>query len=497
MDQTLKFILNDQPVEEAHISPTTTLLNYLRQHQHLTGTKEGCAEGDCGACSVVILDADAPGGPRFRAVNGCLVLLPMVQNKRVYTVEALKRGALHPVQAALVEELGSQCGYCTPGIVMSMFEGCYRADLDEAWKIDDQMCGNLCRCTGYRPIREAMVRVGGLQPDDHFSAQLAAATSTPMALSYAQGDQQFFTPDTLTKLFDLLDAHPDAHLICGGTDLGLDITKRFKVLPTVILLDGIASLAESRTLSDGTWRIGAAMRLTDIEDAAKGRLNTLERMLRFFASRQIKHRATLGGNLCTASPIGDSAPVMLALDAVAVFLSRAGERRVPMRDYFVGYRRTARQPNEILAAIEIPPLPADAQAISYKVSKRRELDISAVSASFFVRVSPENNTVLEARLAFGGVAATPTRAPRAEAALVGQPWTQETVEVAAAALASDFSPISDHRGSAWYRQTVAANLLRGFWLEATQSAARGDLCPRLPQRPTATVQLDLPSEVQP
>jgi xanthine dehydrogenase small subunit len=483
----LRFYINDRLVEEATVSPTMTLLNYLRQRLDLTGTKEGCAEGDCGACSVVVLDADAPGGPRYRAINACLMMLPMVQGKRVYTVEALRRaGRYHPVQEALVRELGSQCGYCTPGVVMSMFEGCYRADLDEPWKLDDQMCGNLCRCTGYRPIRDALKAVAGTQPDDAFRAKLGEARSEPMALTYAHGDQRFWTPDTLDALWALLDAHPDAHLISGGTDLSLEVTKRFKHLPKVISLDGIPSLGAMTDLPDGGWRIGATARLTDVEAAARDRLPTLERMLRFFASRQIKHRATIGGNLSTASPIGDTPPVMLALGAQVVLASRQGERRVPADQFFTGYRQTARRSDEVVAAVELPPVPADAKATSYKVSKRRELDISAVSASFFVRVDPATHTVTDARLAFGGVAATPARARKAEAALIGQPWSQAAVEAAAAAVAGDFTPITDHRGSAWYRQTVAANLLRGFWLELSASPSPS---PRLPDKPAATVQV--------
>jgi xanthine dehydrogenase small subunit len=487
----LRFFMNDQLVEEAAVSPTMTLLNYLRQRLDLTGTKEGCAEGDCGACSVIILDPDAPDGPRFRAINSCLVMLPMVQGKRVYSVEALKGadGALHPTQAALVQKLGSQCGYCTPGIVMSMFEGCYRADMDEDWKLDDQMCGNLCRCTGYRPIRDAARQVAGARPDDRFLALLAAAQPAPMTLDYAHGDQRFWTPDSLASLWDVLEANPDAHLISGGTDLSLEVTKRFKHLQKVISLDGIPSLARVEDLPDGGWRVGATARLTDIEAAARDRLPTLERMLRFFASRQIKHRATLGGNISTASPIGDTPPVMLALGAVFVLASRAGERRVPADQFFVSYRKTARRPDEILAAVEIPPVPADAKTASYKVSKRRELDISAVSASFFVRVDPATHLITTARLAFGGVAATPARASRAEAALTGQPWSEDTFEAAAVAIADDFTPLSDHRGSAWYRHTVAANLLRGFWLEA-QSASTSS--PRLPDRPTSTLLLPTP-----
>ena len=485
MDNKLKFTVNGAQVEEDGVSPTTTLLNYLRGNLGLTGTKEGCAEGDCGACTVAIIDPDAPGGPTFRAVNACLVLLPMVQNKTIVTVEGLRegRGAYHPVQQSLVENLGSQCGYCTPGVIMSMFEAHYRKDLDEAWKLDDQMCGNLCRCTGYRPIMDATRATAGKASADRFTDALAEATSEPMALSYTHSGQRFHTPGDFDALWDVLDANADARLVVGGTDLSLEITKQFKTPPCLVSLEGIAELSRLTREADHWW-IGAGVWLSVLESAARPDFPAIERMLRFFGARQIKNRATLGGNLCTASPIGDMAPVLISLDATAIIRGRAGRREVSMEAFFTGYRTTALQPGEILEAVKVPSTPgapSDVRTAAYKVSKRQELDISTVSAGMAVHLDPEGR-VTQARLAFGGMAARPARASKAEAALVGQLWDEAAVERAASLIARDFTPIDDHRGSAWYRGTVAGNLLRGFYLET-----RGAPSPRLPYRPTGTV----------
>ena len=482
----LRFNLNGAWVEERAVSPTTTLLRYLRDHRHQTGTKEGCAEGDCGACTVAIAELDQRGEPTWRAVNSCLVLLPMVQGKHVVTVEALKQGEqYHPAQVAMAKALGSQCGYCTPGIVMSMFEATYRADLDAPWKLDDQLCGNLCRCTGYRPIRDAAKAVAGSCPADAFKQALRGATPQSMELRYEAAGQRFVTPTTLTQLWDELDAHPDARFVVGGTDLSLEVTKKFAVLPKLVSLEGLSALKKLAVLPDGGVRLGSGASISDVEAFSATRLPSLHRMVRYFGARQIKHRGTVGGNLCTASPIGDLAPALISLGATAVMEGRGGERRVPLEQFFVGYRKTALAPKELLTAVEVPAVPPSARAVSYKVSKRRELDISAVAAGFVVVVDDANKVVL-ARLALGGMAATPKRAQLTETALEGQLWTEENVDKAAANLDKDFTPLTDHRGSAWYRQTVCRTLLRGFYLETLS-----DPVPALPQRPSATVHLEL------
>lgn len=457
----LRFNLNGVWIEERGLSPTTTLLRYLRDRKHLTGTKEGCAEGDCGACTVAVAELGADGQPVWKAINSCLVLLPMIQGKHVLTVEALKDGEVHhPAQTELADALGSQCGYCTPGVVMSMFEATYRKDLDAPWKLDDQLCGNLCRCTGYRPIREAALAVAGTCPDDRFARPPKPES---MDLAYEGAGQRFVTPTTFDALWDELDRHPDARFVSGGTDLSLEVTKRFAVIPKLISLEGLAELGRLEERADA-FVIGSGVSIAELEAFSATRLPSVHRMVRYFAARQIKHRGTVGGNLCTASPIGDLAPALLSLGAIAIIRGRGSERRVALDQFFVGYRKTALWPKEVLAAIEVPRVPASARAISYKVSKRRELDISAVSTGLYVETDAAE-VVTVARLAWGGLAATPKRAAFAEAALVGKPWTAETVAAAAKELARDFTPLSDHRGSAAYRSLVAANLLRGFFDE--------------------------------
>ena len=476
----IHFKLNQQLVELDDYSSNTTLLQYLRS-SGLSGTKEGCAEGDCGACSVAILDPISPEGPTWRAVNSCLVFLPMLHSREIVTVEGLAEDDRpHPAQKELVDRLGSQCGYCTPGIVMSLFEACYRNDLDESWKIDDQLCGNLCRCTGYRPIREAAHAVAPLRLNDPFQEALGRSHPAQEPLSYQHGNQKYQRPGSFADLWDAMDATPEARLIAGGTDLGLLVTKRFEELPALISLEGIPELRQVTSNSD-TWRIGAATLLSDLETQTAKGLPLLARMLRFFASRQIKNRATLGGNLCNASPIGDMAPVLMALSAQAVLASRLGERRVPLDRFFLDYRKTALEAKEILSSVEVPVPGPEWKLGAYKVSKRRELDISAVCSAFAVRLD-EQGQVAEIRLCYGGMAATTRRAASTEAALLGQVWNRESVDRALVQLSEDFQPIDDQRGSGWFRATLARNLLLGFFLETEATPFHS-----LPDRPSSTL----------
>ncbi|MEE2644682.1 MAG: xanthine dehydrogenase small subunit [Myxococcota bacterium] len=485
----ISFTLNGRPHRVEGLSPTTTLLRYLREHAQLMGTKEGCAEGDCGACSVVVLDEESHA---LRAVNSCILLLPSLNGKQLFTVEGIGDSAApHPVQQAMVECLGSQCGYCTPGFVMTLFEACYRDDLDEPWKLDDQLAGNLCRCTGYRPIREAAERIAGRRPEDRFTAAIAENTPASAAaeagaaagadLVYEGAQRRFYAPTTLEALWAILSSEPEARLLAGGTDLGLEITRRFEHPSCLISLGEIKALRGIQEEGEG-WLLGSMTRLAALESWAREAAPALERTLRFFGARQIKNSGTIGGNLCTASPIGDLPPTLIALGAEVIIAGERGTRRAPLEDFFTGYRETLLAEREILAGIWLPKRDQRWHSRSFKLSKRQELDISTVSAGMSVAI--EDGVIVEARLAFGGMAAVPARARTAEVALQGQPFEEASFLRAAEALRGDFQPIDDHRGSAWYRQRSAENLIIGLWLELSEESPE-----RLEYRPTGTVQL--------
>jgi xanthine dehydrogenase molybdopterin binding subunit/xanthine dehydrogenase small subunit len=491
MAGALQFVLNGRVVRVDNCSPNTTLLEFLRG-AGLTGAKEGCAEGDCGACSVVMVDRDSQGRPCYRAINSCLVPLCLMVGREIVSVEGVASGQeLHPVQRKMVERHGSQCGYCTPGFVCSMFEGFYRNDLHTHDDLDDQLSGNLCRCTGYRPIRDAAIEAFLLRSSrgneaqtksknkletsyvishgqDIFAERLKQADAKPGAAEYEFAEEKFFRPTSLTELFRLKKKNPDARLIAGATELGLDITKRYKKFPTLISVEAVPELKEI-TSTKTEWLIGAAVTLTQIEDKMAGEFPALGDMLRVFGSRQIRNRATMGGNLVTASPIGDCAPVLLALDAKVALVSAKGERTLPIDQFFVAYRKTALRTGEILNAIIVPrgiSGPGSTRKCSwFKVSKRREMDISTVAACFTVDLDGQN-VVCHARLAYGGVAATPSRAKNTESALLGKVWSEETIENVLPILRAEFTPISDVRGSADYRSGLIANLLEKFFYES-------------------------------
>ncbi len=466
MSRTLQFRLNGKPVRIESVSPNVTLLQWLRT-SGLTGSKEGCAEGDCGACSVAMVDRDARGRRCYRSINSCLVPLPLMAGRDIVTVEGVACGKKpHPVQQAMVENFGSQCGYCTPGFIMSMFEGYYRKDLKTGAQLDEQLCGNLCRCTGYRPIRDAAADALAQRgaPDD-FDAQLKASKTKLKSVRYASGDEIFLRPASLAKLFAAMAQFPEARLIAGATELGLEITKKFHKFPTLISVEAVPELT-ALTSTPNEWTIGAAVTLTRIDEMLGDEYPELREMLLVFGSRQIRNRATMGGNLVTASPIGDSAPVLLALEAQVVLASLSGQRTIPLDEFFVSYRKTALEPGEILLSIIVPRIAAETRSIRkfYKVSKRREMDISTVAGCFAVSLG-ESGAIVRARLAYGGVAAMPARARKTEEALLGQPWRRETADEVLAVLESEFTPISDVRGSALYRQQLLKTLLKKFFAE--------------------------------
>jgi xanthine dehydrogenase molybdopterin binding subunit/xanthine dehydrogenase small subunit len=496
MAAAIQFILNGRTVSIGKCSPNTTLLEFLRGAS-LTGAKEGCAEGDCGACSVALVDRDAQGRPCYRAINSCLVPVCLMAGREIVSVEGIANSELrtsnselqnlHPVQRKMVECHGSQCGYCTPGVIMSLFEGYYR-DIHKHDELDDQLSGNLCRCTGYRPIRDAAIEAFSLRRSRGNETQTKRKNEleTPYVVSYGQDifaerlkkagagldgveytfeNEKFFRPTSLARLLNLLQQFPDGRLVAGATELGLDIAKRYKKFPTLISVEAVAELKEIKS-TETEWHIGAAATLTQIEEKMAGEFPALGDMLRVFGSRLIRNRATMGGNLVTASPIGDSAPVLLALDAKVVLGSANGERTLPIDQFFVAYRKTALQPGEILKAIIVPrgiSKPGLTRKCSwFKVSKRREMDISTVAACFTVDLDRQN-VVRHARLAYGGVAAMPARARKTEQALLGKPWTTETIREALPILRAEFTPISDVRGSADYRSGLVTSLLEKFF----------------------------------
>ncbi|WP_265594724.1 xanthine dehydrogenase molybdopterin binding subunit [Haloferula sp. BvORR071] len=445
--------VNGKAYEVGAVPLHETVLDFLRR-QGLTGTKCGCNEGDCGACSVLLVEKDG----KLRSVNSCLALVQAFAGREIRTVEGIgQEEKLHPVQAAMVACQGSQCGYCTPGFIASMTEAWHQPTPPDDAAIADQLCGNLCRCTGYRPIREAMAKaLAEKETRAEWEAWMAPGALLEAPVSSAVGEGMFLRPTTIADALAFKRQHPKASFIAGATEIAVWINKQQWRPGVLISLDGVGELSAIRCHEDA-WEIGGAARLTDIQDALAGEYPALDEMFRCFASRQIRHRATLGGNLATASPIGDSAPILMALDATLLLVSAEGEREVPLDEFFVSYRKTLLGPDELIRAIRIPRKPKGRLAF-YKVSKRREMDISIVAAGFRV-LTDEAGVVTEARLAFGGVADRPMRAKKAEAALIGRPLAMND-EIAS--LDEAFTPLDDVRSSSAYRRAVMRGLFEKF-----------------------------------
>ena len=477
----LRFLLNGAPVEVEGVAPQTTLLAWLREQRQLTGTKEGCAEGDCGACTVAIAEAQ---GDRlaWRCVNACIRLLPSVDGKAVYTVESLATAdALHPAQQAMVECHGSQCGFCTPGFVMSLF-GLYKND----WRPDreavcDALSGNLCRCTGYRPILDAAQRMYDLPaPDDWRAPGVAphgevrasgeeraiaarlAALGRRGHFEYVASGQRWIAPASEDGLATALAAVPDATIVAGATDVGLWVTKAHRDLRTILYTGSATDLA-CIDRDAGDISIGASATLADAFAALDVEFPELREAWTRFGSVAIRASGTLGGNVANGSPIGDSMPALIALGARVELRREARVRSLPLEDFYAGYRRTVLEPGEFLRAVRVPARPAGVLLRAYKIGKRFDQDISSVFACFAIAV--DAGRIVGARVGCGGVAATPARARHTEAALAGRPFDAATIEAAARVLAGEFAPIDDMRASAGYRRTVLGNLLRRFWHE--------------------------------
>ena len=445
----ISFFLNGAPVSLTDISPTTTLLDWLRESRALTGTKEGCNEGDCGACTVMITDE---GGSR--ALNGCILFLPQVNGKHVTTVEGISApdGTLHPVQSAMIDNHGSQCGFCTPGFVVSMAT----AHLNGATDHDTQLAGNLCRCTGYAPIIRAADAAANRPIPDHLL--FLALNTSAQAAPESAASMQIVQPTSSDDLAKWYTANPDATLIAGATDVGLWVTKQFRDLGSVAFLNQCADL-RGISETDSDIRIGAMTSITDVEQHFAATHPSFAAMLRRYGSVQVRNAATIGGNIANGSPIGDGPPALIALNATLQLRHGDTRRSIPLEEFFVAYGKQDRRPGEFVEAVTIPKGPDTLRC--YKLSKRFDQDISAVCGCLSMTI--QNGIIQSARLAYGGMAGTPMRAAKAEAAMIGHTFTEATMRAAMQAMPVDFQPLSDMRASAAYRLQTAQNMVLRYF----------------------------------
>ncbi|QSP95361.1 xanthine dehydrogenase small subunit [Marinobacter salinisoli] len=467
----IEFLLNGRIQKLDQADPNLSILEWLRTKMRLTGTKEGCASGDCGACTVITGTPDQNGNIHYEAINSCITLLASLHGKELLTVEAFHQEPGHPVQRSMMEQHGSQCGFCTPGIVMSLvaLHANHASATPEDHKILQALSGNLCRCTGYRPIvdagRQAMVQewtpasshpAAGLKGERSVAA-LSTISQGSVTLAAKPGGPRYDAPVSLCELHALRSRFPAARLVAGSTDLALEITQQLKTLDHLISVERVPELKDCYP-DNGELVIGAAATYEAFRQPLSELWPAFDAMLERLGSLQIRNRGTLGGNIANASPIGDMPPPLIALGATLVLDGPDGERRLPMEAFFHGYKQTDIKPGEFIHSIRVPMPKPDQQLFIYKISKRLDDDISAVLGAF--RLTLHEGIVSDCRLAFGGMAATPARARHAEAALHGARWDQAGVTAAAAALASDFTPLSDARASASYRLQVAGNLLQ-------------------------------------
>ncbi|MDH3713496.1 MAG: xanthine dehydrogenase small subunit [Gammaproteobacteria bacterium] len=483
--QAVRFLLDGEIVSLTDIDPTRTVLQYLREDLRRTGTKEGCAEGDCGACTVVLAEPDQSGqGLRLRAINSCIQFLPTLHGKQLLTVESLVAadGTLHPVQRALLDCHASQCGFCTPGFVMSLF-ALYKSQPDATRRdIDVALAGNLCRCTGYRPIVDAANtmysyaaasetdgdwthRAGGSAGDqERVICRKLVELADDSTLSLTSGDKRYFAPRDINTLAELVENHPDACILAGGTDVGLWVSKQLRELPTLIYTGDVADL-QTVTTDDACLDIGAGVTINDAVPHLLEHYPEYEELFLRFASPPIRNAGTLGGNIANGSPIGDSMPALITLGTRLELRKGKTTRELPLDEFYLAYQETALQPGEFVTRIKIPLPESGREVRSYKISKRFDQDISAVCGAFSVEL--DGSRVRDIRIAYGGLAATPKRALECEQALLAHDWNEASVQAAMAMLDRDYAPIGDMRASDEYRRKVGKNLLYKFYLETS------------------------------
>ncbi len=483
VQQTIKFVLDDKITEidfrkSSELKPTTTVLNYLRSYPSHKGVKEGCAEGDCGACTIVVAEMNIHGKLVYKALDSCLVFLPMIHGKQLITVENLAKivdgkQMLHPVQQMLVETNGTQCGYCTPGIIMSLF-GLYKNHHQPSREIiEDALTGNLCRCTGYQPILEAAQKACKNHGKDHFSDQeketLALLTSineNKETIEIRTPVQTYYKPFSLSEALRLRHEFPEAIVINGSTDVALRQTKKKEILKEILDLSAVEGLKTWKE-NKSEFVIGGGLSLEQLKHFTAGKLTGLHGILKVFGSLQIRNLATIGGNVGSASPIGDLLPLLFVYKAIVVLRSSSSERILPIETFITGYRQTDLNQDELITEIRIPKPGPDDRIRSYKVSKRKDLDISTVSGAF--RIILTDGLISEILIAYGGIAAMTKRAVKTENFLRGKIWSRSIIEEAMLFIEEEFNPISDARSEAEYRKKVGKNLLLKFYVDTTPS----------------------------
>ncbi|MBN9029525.1 MAG: xanthine dehydrogenase small subunit [Rhizobiales bacterium] len=475
----LRFILNGRDVTLTDVAPDQTLLDWLRLSRALKGTKEGCAEGDCGACSVLVGRLTPDGGLVYEGVNACIRFLGSLDGCHVVTVEhlAAKDGHLHPVQQAMVDFHGSQCGFCTPGFVMSLYGLWMQTPNPDDRQIETALQGNLCRCTGYEPILRAARAIssyGGTDKDPLLSERETMiarlkALKDGARVEIGAGKHRLVVPAGLDDFADLLEASPTATIVAGSTDVGLWVTKHMRDISPVIFIAGLDEL-KSISVKDGAVTIGAGVTYSEAIDTLGQHIPALGPLIARIGGQQVRNMGTIGGNIANGSPIGDTPPALIALGATLTLRKGKARRTIPLQDFFIAYGKQDRQPGEFVEAVHIPIPAQDEHFAVYKVTKRRDEDITATLGALRMTLA-DDGTVASICIAYGGMAATPKRALAVEAALLGQPWTEATVEAAMEKYPQDFSPLTDMRATADYRALVAKNLLLRFYLETTSNAA--------------------------